>query len=579
MKIPFLSGLFGRKTPIKDNSFLSGLFGRKTSVKDRTPDEKEAPAEKKPAAAKQIPSNELQLPADHTLYKLWNLRGQRRFRPVQPVLRLEERSFASEDEARKELQKLRKTLETASQRRMKQLQPQKLEDLVEDPALPDLDAQPVVHVSGDGLDAWVLILPPVGNGQDVTRAMLDEAFKERGVCFGLKRRVLESLPREQERYFRLYHAARGTPAAHGADGQVTELFQRHLEKSFAVDEHNRVDYTTLNNVQNVEEGGVICRITLPQKGVPGKSVQGQEIPAKDGKPASVPKGRNTELTEDGTALIATIAGHVDFTGRAFQVKPMMEIKGNVDFSVGNINYLGDVIIHGDICSGFTVRAVGSITVDGVVEACTVEAGGDLILARGVQGDSKAIIRAQRNLYAKFLENCCVYVKETLQTDCIINCDVYCDGKVDVRTGHMKIIGGTIRAAQQVSAGTIGSRNEGRTDVFLGGFPCEDYDYDVLTKEVNHLETELAQTERQPENPVKKNKMNKLKMQLLVSRKKLEQLRKEQTEQSTEELESFRMVCDTVYPGTILTIGKTFHRFDRKLFPCTASLVADEIWLA
>ncbi len=559
--------------------FLSRLFEKKAPVKAKTPDEKEAPAEKKTVSAKPQPSNELQLPADHALYKLWNLRGQRRFRPGQPVLRLEERSFANEDEARKELQKLRKTLETASQRRLKQIQPQKIEDLTEDPALPDLDAMPVVHVSGDGLDAWVLILPPVGNGQDLNRAMLDRAFKERGVTFGLKWRLMENLPKEQERYFRLYHAARGTPAVNGADGQVTELFQRHLEKSFAVDEHNRVDYTTLNNVQNVEEGGVICRIALPEKGVPGKSVQGQEIPAKDGKAASIPKGRNTEVTEDGTALIATIAGHVDFTGRAFQVKPLMEIKGNVDFSVGNINYLGDVIIHGDICSGFTVRAVGSITVDGVVEACTVEAGGDLILARGVQGDSKAVIRAQRSLYAKFLENCCVYVKETLQTDCIINCDVYCDGKVDVHTGHMKIIGGTIRAAREVSAGTIGSRNEGRTDVFLGGFPCESYDFDVLTKEVNHLETELAQTERQPDNPVKKNKMNKLKMQLLVSRKKLEQLRKEQTEQSDEELESFRMVCDTVYPGTILTIGKVSHRFDRKLFPCTASLVADEIWLA
>ena len=559
--------------------FLSRLFEKKAPVKAKTPDEKEAPAEKKAVSAKPQPSNELQLPADHALYKLWNLRGQRRFRPGQPVLRLEERSFANEDEARKELQKLRKTLETASQRRLKQIQPQKIEDLTEDPALPDLDAMPVVHVSGDGLDAWVLILPPVGNGQDLNRAMLDRAFKERGVTFGLKWRLMENLPKEQERYFRLYHAARGTPAVNGADGQVTELFQRHLEKSFAVDEHNRVDYTTLNNVQNVEEGGVICRIALPEKGVPGKSVQGQEIPAKDGKAASIPKGRNTEVTEDGTALIATIAGHVDFTGRAFQVKPLMELKGNVDFSVGNINYLGDVIIHGDICSGFTVRAVGSITVDGVVEACTVEAGGDLILARGVQGDSKAVIRAQRSLYAKFLENCCVYVKETLQTDCIINCDVYCDGKVDVHTGHMKIIGGTIRAAREVSAGTIGSRNEGRTDVFLGGFPCESYDFDVLTKEVNHLETELAQTERQPDNPVKKNKMNKLKMQLLVSRKKLEQLRKEQTEQSDEELESFRMVCDTVYPGTILTIGKVSHRFDRKLFPCTASLVADEIWLA
>ena len=109
--------------------FLSRLFEKKAPVKAKTPDEKEAPAEKKAVSAKPQPSNELQLPADHALYKLWNLRGQRRFRPGQPVLRLEERSFANEDEARKELQKLRKTLETASQRRLKQIQPQKIEEI------------------------------------------------------------------------------------------------------------------------------------------------------------------------------------------------------------------------------------------------------------------------------------------------------------------------------------------------------------------------------------------------------------------------------------------------------------------
>ena len=53
--------------------------------------------------------------------------------------------------------------------------------------------------------------------------------------------------------------------------------------------------------------------------------------------------------------------------------PALDIPANVDFSTGDINFLGDVCIHGDICSGFTVRAIGNITVGGVVEACTVEA--------------------------------------------------------------------------------------------------------------------------------------------------------------------------------------------------------------
>ena len=84
----------------------------------------------------------------------------------------------------------------------------------------------------------------------------------------------------------------------------------------------------------------------------------------------------------------------------------------MDFSTGDINFLGDVCIHGDICSGFTVRAIGNITVGGVVEACTVEAGGDLVVSGGVQGDNQAVIRAQRNIFAKFIENSCVYVKDS-----------------------------------------------------------------------------------------------------------------------------------------------------------------------
>ena len=41
----------------------------------------------------------------------------------------------------------------------------------------------------------------------------------------------------------------------------------------------------------------------------------QEIPAKSGKPVPLPKGRNTEISEDGDALVASIGGHVEFTGR------------------------------------------------------------------------------------------------------------------------------------------------------------------------------------------------------------------------------------------------------------------------
>ena len=41
-------------------------------------------------------------------------------------------------------------------------------------------------------------------------------------------------------------------------------------------------------------------------------------------------------------LIASMAGHVEFTGRSFQVKPVLDIQGDVDFSTGDINFIGDI---------------------------------------------------------------------------------------------------------------------------------------------------------------------------------------------------------------------------------------------
>ena len=220
--------------------------------------------------------------------------------------------------------------------------------------------------------------------------------------------------------------------------------------------------------------------------------------------------------------------------------------------------------------------MGSITVDGVVEACTVEAGGDLVVARGVQGDNQAVIRAHRNVIAKYLENCCVCAKEGLFSDCIINCDVYCDGTVDVRSGRMTIIGGNIRAGKIVYAGTIGSRTETKTNILLGGLPCGDFDYGVVAQEADELRDEMERLARQPESPQKLSRMSKIKVKLIVARKKMEELEKEREslgEETGEEEDAAvcRMQCDNVYPGTNLSIHGVNYQFTRKITPCDATL--------
>ena len=565
------------------NSFLSWLFGARSDEPEEIEEQLSAQSQEQPEAQPPDcpPLYSLDLAQSHAIFKLWTVYSEQTGWKPKPKLAFEGIPDLLMDDvtAKAELLRLQMVVNSTANGRFEQLR--KVEKRGEEQSsLPDLDAQVAVFLSKDNLTAWLLAYPPVGDGRELDREALDRELAKQQVRFGIDEELLEALPQNPERYFRLFLAAQGRAAVNGVDGRVIDLFPRTEERKLTVDENNRVDYTNLDFIHNVEKGGVICRIVPPTQGEPGRTVQDQAVPAKAGKPASVPKGRNTAVSEDGQSLVSTITGHVEFSGRTFQVKPVLDIPGNVDFSVGNINFLGDVCIHGDICSGFTVRAMGNITVQGVVEACTVEAGRDLVVARGVQGDNQAVIRAQRSVFAKYLENSCVYAKMDLESECIINCDVYCGGGVTVRSGHSKIIGGKIHAAHEVKAGVVGSRVGNRTDIVLGGQPCEEFDFDLLTKEVQELERTLERIDRQPDSPSKISRMAKLRMQLTLNKGKLDEIRKDR-EQRVEELQDpgvRRMECSTVFPGTVLTIGDAVHCFDDKVSPCSATLADDGIHL-
>lgn len=563
------------------NSFLSRLFGGRPEEQEETEEEElldqpseDAPPPENPACHK------LELPREHSLFKLRSVYHEQSGWLPLPDLTLERPGEPPlpEAEAQAELLRLKMLINATANKRFEVLRAHRKEE--GEFSLPDLDAQAVVFLSKDCLSAWLLIYPPVGDGRQVEWSDLDRALAEQEVRCGIDEELLNLIPQDPERYFKLFPVARGTPPTDGLDGWVVDMFPRTEERKLTIDENNRADYSDLHFIHNVEKDGVICRIIPPTDGIPGRTVQGKAVTAKNGKVAAAPKGRNTVLSEDGRTLVSTIAGHVEFSGRSFQVKPVLDIPGNVDFSVGNINFLGDVCIHGDICSGFSVRAMGTITVDGVVEACTVEAGRDLIVARGVQGDNQAVIRAQRNIFAKYLENSCIYAKVDLEAECIINCDVYCGGAVTVRTGHQSIIGGKVHAAHEVSAGVIGSRVGNRTDIVLGGQPCEEFDYDLLTREALELEETMERTERQPDSPSKISRMSRLRMQMTINRGRLEEISEERVQQALEVQDPGirRMTCNTVFPGSVLNIDGVIHHFNERLSPCVATIKEGEIHL-
>ncbi len=530
----------------------------------------------------------IRLPGEHPLYQLYNLRRKEAGALPTPRLCMDEDGVLPEDMVQKERNRLQTALKNACGFRLKSTRnsgnkhkrDKKGENEEQEPESEGLDAFPWFFVSSDKLYAWVLVFPPVGNGRELSREILLGAMEEQGIVYGVDERVVDRLPHDGNRYFTLFLAAQGKPAFDGKNGNIVDYFPRSVERVLEVDEFDQVDYTALNLIHNVKEGQEICRLIRPTEGEPGRTVLDQEIPAKSGKAVPLPKGRNTEISEDGDALVALSAGHVEFTGRSFQVKPVMDVPGNVDFSTGNIKFLGDVNIKGDVLTGFTVRAMGSIWVGGVVEAgSTVEAGGDLTVVKGILGDGTTTVRAQRCIFSKYVENATIYVRENLQTDAIINGSIYCNGEVLVRSGRGAIMGGRVWAAQKVSAAVVGSKSECRTAIALGGLPCTNFERELVRKELKQLEMEREKLECQLDSPVKESLLSKVRVKLNTAELRLQQL-EEDLEDIREELrgreEEGRLECGVAYAGTEISFGEEMVRLRHEERQCVAKMVCGEI---
>ena len=528
--------------------------------------------------------SKLELPITHTINGLWQIyAGVAEDPPPPPMLSLEEALapidpgvegadpvyLLTENDLPLELGKLNRTITTATDRRFVK------QKTLDGEPLPDMDAEVVVFVGHRSLTAWLLILPPSGDGEHLNSNTLRLALDSFKLCNGVDDALIRELPDRPDRYFHLFLAARGAPPVDGKDGFVVDRFSRKPTRALQEDEMGRVDFTASDLFQSAAAGDILCEIHAPTPCRNGLSVQGNAIPARPGRAPSIPKGRNTEVNEAGTLLVATRAGHVEFSGRTYQIRPVLEIGGNVDYSTGNIKSLGDIHIRGDVLSGFTVSSAGNVTIEGVVESCNIEAGGDLVIRSGVQGNGAAVLRAHGNVFARFLESANVYVGQDLNAECVINCNVYCDGEVKVRSGRGSIIGGMTHAAREVNATIVGARSETLTQVILGGTPCEDFERDNLLMEIEDLEKEMERVSRQPDNPTKNRLLAKAKVQIMANKRRLEAFNVE-SETTEDNSGKARLVTSTLYPGAEITIGKVSTRVTHQHGMCSVSLVRGEI---
>lgn len=333
-------------------------------------------------------------------------------------------------------------------------------------------------------EAHIFIAPPLNGGRDVGIQDIKNALEHYGVVFGINNDIIESIVLNQ-RYSQKILIASAQLPVDGENGTISYKYARKVSGTPIENEFGFVNYKDLGLIRTVHKGDVIADITPPTEGVPGTDVTGGVIRPYPGKKASYTVGPNTGLTEDGLHIIATADGNIVFRSGAFTVDTVVTVKGDVDPSVGNIDFIGDVIIKGNVFEGYKISSGGNITVDGEVNGAVIEADGDVLIKKGCINST---VTAHRSFSAMFCEHVKLKCDGDVSAQNFVICDIYCGGKLDTKGSNGGIVGGRYVILNSIEVANIGSRAYPMTDITLG-------DNAMLAEEKQGLLVKIAQLKK------------------------------------------------------------------------------------
>jgi len=369
----------------------------------------------------------------------------------------------------------------------------------------DRDSGSFVFLGKDKMTAYLLLLPPAGTGRDRDVEEIQREIQETwGIRHGLDHQAVAGCVLDRC-YYQKTPIAQGTSPRQGRDGQILLHFKQEHSGAPVLLPDGTVDYKNLDTFAKAAPGDVLATKIPPEEGEPGYTVIGETLPGKRGKEVPLPKGVNVQLSEDGESLVASIGGRVDYSGGTIRVSDVLQIFGDADMGVGNINFHGDVVIHGDVIANLSIRAEGDIEIHGSVSAAILEARGNIVVRNGVVGTDRGSIKAGGNVTARFIERATVDAGGSVQSDYIVNCNVDAGESVVVRGRKGKIIGGVIRAGKEVIAQTIGSSFNDQTVIEVGIRPEKRSLLEELEEERRQVQQQLSRIEYVTRlNPVGKN---------------------------------------------------------------------------
>lgn len=333
-----------------------------------------------------------------------------------------------------------------------------------------VDVLPLLKITKDTISVVGTLHYRDAHGKPVTAERLEPELKEMGVALPVLRRRVEYAVEQAKKTGEAQPNSlivKGKEPKHGRDGWYEYLTGTKVDVGVE-SESGRVDFRDRGQFPSAKAGELVIKIHLPEPGEGGIDVYGKTIPAKTGRELHLKPGEGVEMLPDEVTFRATENGLVVVEYGEVKVTDVLEIRGDVDISTGNIRAdKGSIRIQGSIQSGLVVQSPGPIIVGQTVESATLTAGSDIEIGGGVLMADKGLIKAARNVSIGFGSSAIieaggdVYIKNEAT-----NCTIHAGGWVYAKEGKGIILGGTITCGRGLEANEIGSEMGVDTTIIL-----------------------------------------------------------------------------------------------------------------
>ena len=326
--------------------------------------------------------------------------------------------------------------------------------------------EPIIKISYDYLIATAYLVPPIGEKEYTVEEVL-RLLSIYGVKHGIKKDVITSII-EDKRYNEEVVVAEGVEKINGKDGYYEFLFNTDPKPHPSIKEDGSVDFYNIQCFEPVHKGQVIAKYYKATNGNYGWDIKGNMTTPKPGKDLPALRGKSFLVNDEGTEYRATQSGKIElFDNRIIVITPILYVTDCVDYTVGNIQFDGDIVIQKDVLAGFTIEASGSIFVHGSVESATIIAGKDIVIKHGMQGAEKGKVVAGGKVMAKFFEATDIKAGGDISTSAIMNCRVFSDKKVVVVGRFGAIVGGYVSGKEGIVVSKVGNSSEIATHIEVG----------------------------------------------------------------------------------------------------------------